>query len=72
MIKLNENINHYQKERQILVEFQLIGLKHSKEKNYRNLQDCLECDNGKNCTGYVIEPKMNCFNCEMERVCRHD
>ena len=31
-------------------------------------QDCLDCDNGKNCSDCVIKPKMNCFNCEMERA----
>ena len=33
-------------------------------------QGCLECDNTKFCSVYFIKPKMNCFNCEMERVCK--
>ena len=28
-------------------------------------QDCLNCDNGRNCSDCVKKPKMNCFNCEM-------
>ena len=33
-------------------------------------QDCSECDNRKNCNDCVIKPKMNCFNCEMEKTCK--
>ena len=28
-----------------------------------------DCDNGKFCSDCVINPRMNCFNCEMERAC---
>ena len=31
-------------------------------------QDCADCDNRRKCS--VIKPKMNCFNCEMERSCK--
>ena len=33
-------------------------------------QDCLDCDNRKICNDCVIKPRMNCFNCEMERACK--
>ena len=33
-------------------------------------QDCSDCDNTKFCNDCVIKPKMNCFNCEMERACK--
>ena len=33
-------------------------------------QDCLDCDDGKICSDCVIKPKMNCFNCEVERTVR--
>ena len=33
-------------------------------------QDCSDCDNGKICSGCSIKPKMNCFNCEMEKSCK--
>ena len=33
-------------------------------------QDCVECDNRRKCGDYVIKPKMNCFNCEMEKSCK--
>ena len=33
-------------------------------------QNCLDCDNVKICSGCVTKPKMNCFNCEMERACK--
>ena len=33
-------------------------------------QGCAECDNRRNCGDCVIKPKMNCFNCEMERACK--
>ena len=33
-------------------------------------QDCLRCDNGEICSDCVRKPKMNCFNCEMERACK--
>ena len=33
-------------------------------------QDCLICDNEKICSDCVIKPKLNCFNCEMERACK--
>ena len=33
-------------------------------------QDCLDCDNGKICSDCIIKPKLNCFNCEMERACK--
>ena len=33
-------------------------------------QDCLDCDNKKLCSNFVIEPKMNCFNCKTERACK--
>ena len=33
-------------------------------------QDCSKCDNTKICKDCVIKPKMNCFNCEMERSCK--
>ena len=33
-------------------------------------QGCLVCDNTKFCSDCVIKPKMNCFNCEMERSCK--
>ena len=29
-----------------------------------------DCDNVKICSDFVIKPKMNCFNCEMERACK--
>ena len=32
-------------------------------------QGCLECDNTNFCSDSVMKPKMNCFNCEMERSC---
>ena len=31
-------------------------------------QNCSDCDNGKFCSDCIIKPKMNCFNCEMERA----
>ena len=33
-------------------------------------QDCLDCDNGKNCIDCAIKPKMNCFYCEMKGTCK--
>ena len=33
-------------------------------------QDCSDCDNGKMCSDCDIKPKLNCFNCEMERACK--
>ena len=30
-------------------------------------QNCSDCDNKKPCSNCVLKPKMNCFNCEMER-----
>ena len=33
-------------------------------------QDCLHCDYAKICSDCVIKPKMNCFNCEMEKGCK--
>ena len=33
-------------------------------------QDCLICDNGKICSYCVIEHKLNCSNCAMERACK--
>ena len=33
-------------------------------------QGCSDCDNEKNCSDFVIKPKMNCFNCEMVRACK--
>ena len=33
-------------------------------------QDCSDCDNTKFCNDCVIKPKMNCFNCEMEKSCK--
>ena len=33
-------------------------------------QDFSDCDNSKHCSDCVIKPKMNCFNCEMERACK--
>ena len=33
-------------------------------------QDCLDCDNGKNCSDRVIKLKMNCSKCEMEKACK--
>ena len=30
-------------------------------------QGCSDCDNRKKISDCVIKPKMNCFNCEMER-----
>ena len=33
-------------------------------------QNCADCDNSKHCSDCVIKPKMNCFNCEMERACK--
>ena len=32
-------------------------------------QDCLDCGNRKNCSDCVIKPKMNCFNCKVDRTC---
>ena len=32
-------------------------------------QDCADCDNRRKCSDCVIKPKMNCFNCEMEKAC---
>ena len=49
--------------------FRLIGQKHSNKKIPHRKQDCSDCDNGKVCSDCVIKPKMNCFNCEMERAC---
>ena len=34
-------------------------------------QDCSDCDNRKICSDYIIKPKMNCFNCEMEKSCKN-
>ena len=31
-------------------------------------QDCSKCDNEKILYACFIKPKMNCFNCEMERA----
>ena len=31
-------------------------------------QDCLDCDNGKIGGDCVTKPKLNCFNCELERA----
>ena len=31
-------------------------------------QECLDCDIGKICSDSVIKPKLNCFNCKMERA----
>ena len=31
-------------------------------------QDRLDCDNEKVCREYIMKPKMNCFNCELERA----
>ena len=33
-------------------------------------QDCLDCDNGKNCSDCAIKLKMICFNCEMQCTCK--
>ena len=33
-------------------------------------QGCLDSDNGKISIHCVIKPKMNCFNCEVERACK--
>ena len=33
---------------------------------HRN-QDCSDCDNRKICSDCIIKPKMNCFNCEIEK-----
>ena len=33
-------------------------------------QDFADCDNKRKCSDCVIKPKMNCFNCEMERACK--
>ena len=33
-------------------------------------QDCSDCDNTKSCDDCFIKPKMNCFNCEMEKACK--
>ena len=33
-------------------------------------QDCAECNNRRKCGDCVTKPKMNCFNCEMERACK--
>ena len=33
-------------------------------------QDCAGCDNRRKSSDCVIKPKMNCFNCEMERACK--
>ena len=33
-------------------------------------QDFADCDIRKKCNDCVIKPKMNCFNCEMERACK--
>ena len=33
-------------------------------------QGCSDCDNTKICSDCAIEPKMNCFNCEMLRACK--
>ena len=30
-------------------------------------QDCSDCDNRKICSDCVLKPKMNCFNCEIDR-----
>ena len=32
--------------------------------------DCLDCDNGKLCSDYVVKPKMKCSNCEMSTACK--
>ena len=32
-------------------------------------QNCLGCANEKNCSKYVIEPILNCFNCKLEKAC---
>ena len=34
-------------------------------------QDCSEGDIRKICSDCVIKPKMNCFNCEMEKSCKN-
>ena len=41
------------------------GIKIPHRKHY-----CLECDNTKICSDCVMKPKMNYFNCEMERYCK--
>ena len=33
-------------------------------------QDCSDCNDTKYCNDCVIKPKMNCFNCEIERSCK--
>ena len=33
-------------------------------------QGCLDCANKKICNDCILKPKMNCFNCEMERACK--
>ena len=33
-------------------------------------QNCSECDNTKIFSDCVIKPKMNCFDCEMEKSCK--
>ena len=33
-------------------------------------KNCLHRDNGKTCSDSVSKPKMNCFDCEMERACK--
>ena len=32
-------------------------------------QNCLDCDNGKNCSDCFIKPEMKCFYCEAKRTC---
>ena len=33
-------------------------------------EECSDSDIGKICSDCAIKPKMNCFNCEMERTCK--
>ena len=33
------------------------------------LINCENCQNDKMCRSYIIDPKLNCFDCELSRSC---
>ena len=65
------NCYHYHKEKPYPADFQLIGLKLSREiKIQHRKQNCLDCNKGKICSDCAKKPKKNSFICEIEKACK--